>query len=170
MKKLLTLVAGYAAGLALAMKYRKDAGTSKLKPNAKTWKMDAFIDEVVDIHKSAYSDAKEYVETNLEDVKDLDSLKAKVTTKMSWLADEAETLITSLKERGEEKKSELEGEAKKSAAGLSDTIVDTLAGWIDTAKSKLEIAHTAVNSKLDVTEPVRKNPVKKPAAKKVATK
>jgi hypothetical protein len=35
MKKLITLLAGYAAGIAVAMKYRKDHGTSKLQ-NADT--------------------------------------------------------------------------------------------------------------------------------------
>jgi hypothetical protein len=78
MKKLLTLAAGYAAGLAVAMKYRKDHGTSKLATDPSRSKVDAFIDEVVDIHKTAYGDAREYVTTNLEDVKDMGDLKTKV--------------------------------------------------------------------------------------------
>lgn len=57
--RLFTLLAGYAAGLAIAMKYRKDAGTSKLDTEAKnTSKLNSFIDEVVDIHKTAFSDVK----------------------------------------------------------------------------------------------------------------
>ena len=56
--KLFTLLAGYAAGLAVAMKYRKDAGTSKLDENTSKSKIGAFIDEVVDIHKTAFSDVK----------------------------------------------------------------------------------------------------------------
>lgn len=57
--RLFTLLAGYAAGLAVAMKYRKDNGTSKLDPviPAKT-KLNSFIDEVVDIHKTAYADVR----------------------------------------------------------------------------------------------------------------
>ncbi len=170
MKKLLTLVAGYAAGLAVAMKYRKDNGKSKLSANPDKSKLDNFFDEVVDIHKSAYGDAKEYVETNLEDVKDLDSLKAKVTTKMSGLADEAETLLTSLKDRGEEKKEELLDEAKNKGVSLSDLAVDTVSGWIDTAKQKLETVHEAVNSKLDTTKTSTKPTAKKVVARKPAAK
>ncbi len=56
--KLFTLLAGYAAGLAVAMKYRKDAGTSKLDETTSKSKIGAFIDEVVDIHKTAFSDVK----------------------------------------------------------------------------------------------------------------
>ena len=57
--RLFTLLAGYAAGLAVAMKYRKDNGTSKLENtvNNKS-KLDSFIDEVVDIHKTAFADVK----------------------------------------------------------------------------------------------------------------
>lgn len=57
--RLFTLLAGYAAGLAVAMKYRKNNGTSKLdteNPNAS--KLNSFIDEVVDIHKTAYTEVK----------------------------------------------------------------------------------------------------------------
>jgi polyhydroxyalkanoate synthesis regulator phasin len=145
MKKLLTLVAGYAAGLAVAMKYRKDAGRSKLTTDPSKSKVDAFIDEVVDIHKTAYGDAREYVTTNLDDVKDLPTLKEKATEKMSSLMDEADTLYSSLKkkvtsekqaiEQGVEdlieKKDTLEDEAKAKASSLSDTIVDKLATWIE---------------------------------------
>lgn len=127
MKKLFTLVAGYAVGLAVAMKYRKDHGKSKLASDATQSKFDGFINEVVDIHKSAYGDAKEYVETNLEDVKDFDTLKSKVSTKMSGLADEAETFITSLKEKGIEKKEALVDEAKDTGANFSDIVVDKIA-------------------------------------------
>ncbi len=181
MKKLLTLVAGYAVGLTVAMKYRKDHGKSKLSSDPSKSKLDGFIDEVVDIHKSAYGDAKEYVETNLEDVKDFDTLKSKVSTKMSGLADEAETFLTSLKEKGAEKKEVLEekvedliekkdaiiDEAKDAGSSFSDVAVDRIVGWIEWAKSKIETAHTAAKSKFD-TLPAPKKPVakKKPAAPK----
>ena len=57
--RLFTLLAGYAAGLAVAMKYRKDAGTSKLENTSnKKSKLDSFIEEVVDIHKTAFADVK----------------------------------------------------------------------------------------------------------------
>lgn len=57
--KLFTLLAGYAAGLAVAMKYRKDAGISKLEKSIENkTKFNSFIDEVVDIHKTAFADVK----------------------------------------------------------------------------------------------------------------
>ncbi len=57
--RLFTLLAGYAAGLAVAMKYRKDVGTSKLENTSnKKSKLDSFIEEVVDIHKTAFADVK----------------------------------------------------------------------------------------------------------------
>ena len=60
--RLLTLLAGYAAGLAVAMKYRKDNGTSKLNDvDATKTKLNSFIDEVVDIHKTAYADVKGFI-------------------------------------------------------------------------------------------------------------
>jgi hypothetical protein len=55
--RLFTLIAGYAAGLAVAMKYRKDAGTSKLTTPTKST-IDSFFDEIVDIHKSVFADVK----------------------------------------------------------------------------------------------------------------
>jgi cobalamin biosynthesis protein CbiD len=78
--RLFTLLAGYAAGLAVAMKYRKDNGTSKLDtetPN--TSKLNSFIDEVVDIHKTAFADVKSFVSENFDDVDNFDDLKSKVT-------------------------------------------------------------------------------------------
>ncbi len=57
--RLFTLLAGYAAGLAVAMKYRKDAGKSKIDTSTdNTSKFNSFIDEVVDIHKTAFADVK----------------------------------------------------------------------------------------------------------------
>jgi hypothetical protein len=57
--RLLTLLAGYAAGLAVAMKYRKDSGKSKLSTiHEDDSKLNSFIEEVVDIHKTAYADVK----------------------------------------------------------------------------------------------------------------
>lgn len=178
MKKLLTLVAGYAAGLAVAMKYRKNNGKSKLNADPSKSGVDNFIEEVVDIHKSAYGDAKEYVETNLEDVKDFDSLKSKVSEKMGGLADQAEGLIQSLKEKGLEKKEALEAkvdhlrdkkddiinDAKDTGANFSDVAVDKIATWIEGAKAKLDTAHTAVKSKLDTDTPSKKVVAKKKPA------
>ena len=71
-------------------------------------------------------------------------------------ADEAETFISSLKEKGIEKKEALVDEAKDAGSNFSDVAVDKIATWIDEAKSKLDTAHTAVKSKLDTDAPVKK--------------
>ena len=79
--KLFTLVAGYIAGLAIAMKYRKDNGASKLDSlNPMKSKLDTFIDEVVDIHRTAFSDIKEFAKDNFDDVDNFDDLQKKVSS------------------------------------------------------------------------------------------
>lgn len=76
--RLLTLLAGYAAGLAVAMKYRKDNGTSKLNDvDATKTKLNSFIDEVVDIHKTAYADVKGFISENFDDIENFDDLQKK---------------------------------------------------------------------------------------------
>ncbi len=70
--RLLTLVAGYVAGIAVAMKYRKNAGTSKLPEDVKKSTLDNFIEEVVDIHKDVFVDAKKLFDAHFGDVKDFE--------------------------------------------------------------------------------------------------
>ena len=94
--RLFTLIAGYAAGLAVAMKYRKDTGTAKV-PDPKASHMDTLIDEIVDIHKTAFSEVKGFVSTHIDEVTDLDSLKSKVMTSIDSFATEAEARIASLR-------------------------------------------------------------------------
>jgi hypothetical protein len=98
MQKIITLLAGYAAGLAVAMKYRKDAGTSTLThrdPN--TSRLDSFIDEIVGIHKSAFADIKSVVSITFEEVDDFDTLKARVNTLIEGFAQEVEGQIDKIK-------------------------------------------------------------------------
>ena len=95
--RLITLLAGYAAGLAVAMKFRKDAGTSKGDPTKS--KMDNIIDEIVDIHKTAYTEVKGFVTTHFDDVEDFDSLKAKASSLLDSFTAEAESLIASLQKK-----------------------------------------------------------------------
>jgi hypothetical protein len=55
------------------MKYRKQSGESKLESADPTkTKLDTFIDEVVDIHKTAFDDIKGVVMTTFDDVHDFD--------------------------------------------------------------------------------------------------
>lgn len=43
-------------------------------------KLDKFIDEVVDIHRTAFSDVKEFAKENFDDVETFDDLQKKVST------------------------------------------------------------------------------------------
>lgn len=98
--RLFTLLAGYAAGLAVAMKVRHDAGQSKLgstDPNKTT--LDKIVDEVKDIHQSTYADVKKFVVNHFDDVHDFESLKVKVSSIVDNVAAEAEAFITSLQEK-----------------------------------------------------------------------
>ena len=177
--RLLTLIAGYAAGLAVAMKYRKEAGTAKT-PDPKASKMDNIIDEIVDIHKTAYTEVKGFVSTHLDDVKDFDSLKSKVMTSIDSFATEAESLISSLRSKGVEKgekiktavdalyaeKNKLIDEAKTKGSSFADVAFDTLSGWIDEAKAKLTTAHSTIKAKIDTPTPIAKQPTPKKAPAK----
>jgi hypothetical protein len=60
------------------MKYRKDAGTSKLPKDTSKSNLDSILEEVVDIHKTAFADVKKFITSELADVNDFDSLKLKV--------------------------------------------------------------------------------------------
>ncbi len=107
--RLITLVAGYVAGIAIAMKYRKTTGTSKLAADPKKSTLENFVDEVVDIHKDAFGDAKKLYDTYFGDIKDFDGLKTKIETLVSTFATEVEDRINSLRSEGEAKKAEVEG-------------------------------------------------------------
>ncbi len=180
MKKLLTLLAGYTAGLAVAMKYRKESGKTKIDPTKS--KMDNFIDEVVDMHRTAYDEVKGFLASHFDDVEDFDGLKAKAAGLLDSFATEADELIASLMNKGNtqketimkkveslytEKEAIIES-ARNKGMTFADVAHDTLVSWIDEAKSKLAEAHALTKSKLEampVKKPVaRKAPVKKPQA------
>ena len=162
------------------MKFRKDAGKIKTDPTKS--KMDNFIDEVVDMHKAAYTEVKGLVATHFDDVEDFDGLKSKVGSLLEGFTTEAEALIASLKNKWMtegagvrakvealyEEKSELLEKAKEKWSTFADVAHDTLMSWIDEVKSKLTEAHALAKSKLE-TAP-KKSPAKKPVAKKPVTK
>ena len=177
--RLITLLAGYAAWLAVAMKYRREAGTSKLGVDPKQSKIDAFIDEVVDLHKSAITDAKSAYRTHFGDIESFDDLKAKVTTLIDSASDEAESYIASMRARGADKKEILESEvdaffaeknkileeAKDKWAELTDTATDTVTSWIESAKSRLLLLRDSMKENIKFEMTVEKTPVKKSTAK-----
>jgi hypothetical protein len=146
------------------MKYRKQSGESKLE-SADTGKnmLDSFIDEVVDIHKTAFEDIKGAVMTTFDDVHDLEGLKSKVTSLVEGFSSEAEEKIAELKTQGEEKKAEaltlLDSfyeskkesieQAKTRASGFADIAHDTLDTLLTEAKTKLDEAYATLKTKLE---------------------
>jgi ElaB/YqjD/DUF883 family membrane-anchored ribosome-binding protein len=185
--RLITLLAGYAAGLAVAMKYRGNTGSPDTTDKTK---VDAFIDDVVDIHKSAYTWVKKFVATNFDDVHDMESLKTKAGSLLDSAKTEAEALIASLQEKGIEKKEAIESEvdalfaekekvinaAQARSADLADTATDTVTSWIDIAKSRLQSVRDSIRENIRFEASIEdlpaeksvtmKAPAKKPAAKK----
>ncbi|MBC7503678.1 hypothetical protein H7169_01805 [Candidatus Gracilibacteria bacterium] len=169
--KLFTLVAGYIAGLAIAMKYRKDNGTSKLDSlNPLKSKLDTFIDEVVDIHRTVLSDVKEFTKDNFDDVDNFDDLQKRVSNIVGEFSSTLEGHIENAKKAGITKKNELMKVAKafysknestlesaKSRAalftGISESTIDS---WIATVHTELSNAYDRVQSTfLDSTTPTK---------------
>lgn len=97
MKKLLTLVGAYAAGLAVAMKLRKDKGTSKLEKNPKKITAGNVVDEIVDIHKVLYADVKNFLTPLFEDIDNVDDLKVKVSEVVDGFSSKMNELFAELK-------------------------------------------------------------------------
>ena len=186
--RLFTLLAGYAAGLAVAMKYRKDNGTSKLDTDASsTSKLNSFIDEVVDIHKTAFADVKWFMAENFDDVESFDDLKSKVTGIISDFTENLDSHIETAKKAGTTKKDELLkiaeefyntheatlDRAKTRAASFTGIPEDKIDAWIETAKNELTTAYATIQSKFsDITtgEAPKKTSTRKPAVKKTPTK
>lgn len=165
--RLITLLAGYAAGLAVAMKYRKDAGTSKIDTDPNKSKMDSIIDEIVDIHKSAYADIKSTVTATWEEVEDLDGLKAKVMTVVDGFTSDVEAKVTELRTRGEikaevlektlddslaEKEAAIES-ARTKALTFADGAMDTVDAFLTEATKKLRASHKKLKTKLTKEAP-----------------
>lgn len=186
--RLFTLLAGYAAGLAVAMKYRKDNGTSKLDTEApNTSKLNSFIDEVVDIHKTAFADVKGFMAENFDDVENFDDLKSKVTGIVSDFTKNLDSHIETAKKAGTTKKDELLKiaeefyvtheatleRAKTKAASFTGIPEDKIDSWIETAKNELTSAYATIQSKFTETatgETIKKTPTRKPAVKKAPAK
>lgn len=166
MKKFLALVGTYAAGLAVAMKLRKDKGTSKLAKDSKDITAGNIIDEIVDIHKTAYTDIKNAMAPIFEDVKDFDGLKAKVAEMVDEWSDKLETAFADLKEEGEEKKEVAMGmledaktkaektleTAKEKAVSFGDQAEDKIEKWIADIKKKFDTQYAKLKTKVEKME------------------
>ncbi len=159
--KILTLVAGYIAGIAVAMKYRKDIGASRLPGDIKDSTLDNFIDEVVDIHRDVYTDAKKLYDTHFGDVKDFDDLKGKIEILVNNFSTDIEGRLATLKTQGEERKIETENiiewaykekialldEAKKRALTFAGTALDIVEPWIAKARTALDTSYTQTKTR-----------------------
>ncbi len=179
--RLLSLIAGYAAGLAVAMKYRKDTGKSKLATPTKSH-IDSFFDEIVDIHKSVFADVREFAVLHFDDVENFDDLQAKVSGVIAGFTDNLDTHIVTAKKAGATTKTELLKiveefynsheatleSAKVRAASFSGIPESTIDSWIMTARSELIATYTAIQKKFQ-TPASKKTPMKKPAATSTKT-
>lgn len=159
--RLLTLAAGYIAGIAVAMKYRKDAWASKLPDDIKKSTLDNFIEEVVDIHKDVFVDAKKLFDTHFSGVNDFESLKAKIESMVMTFSEEVESRINTLKTEWEAKKTEVESivewayqekialleEAKSRALAFAGTALDTVEPWLLEARKKLDANYKKTKTK-----------------------
>lgn len=159
--RLITLAAGYIAGLAVAMKYRKDAGASKLPEDVKKSTLDNFIEEVVDIHKDVFTDAKNLFESHFGDVHDLEGLKTKIETMVTAFGTEVETRLAGITAEGEARKTEIEStiegvynekvalleQAKTRAIEFAGTALDTVEPWIADARKKLDANYKKTRTK-----------------------
>lgn len=156
MKKwLITLLAGYAAGLAIAMKFRKDQWTSKLSTETPDKWVEGFISEVVDIHRVAFDEAVKFFDDHLDDVTDFDTLKSKVERVISGFIPEIQTKIDTLNAEGEAKKQEALDLIEKSygekqaflqtaharAERFVDRGSDLLKSWVSDLTKKLDAAY-----------------------------
>jgi len=164
MKKFITLLAGYAAWLAVAMKYRKDHGASKLQnaDSAKA-KFDSFIDEVVDIHKSAFADLKNVVHVSWDDVENFDMLKSKLLSLVDTYAVDVEDAIAQIRSTWEQKKTEILAllekayeekqdmieSARTKALSFADVAHDVLDTLLIDAKARLDAGHSNVKAKIE---------------------
>lgn len=142
MRKLLTLVAGYAAGLAVAMKYRKDSWASKLQnADPSKSKLDVFLDEIVDIHKSAFADLKNVVQVSWEEIDSFDTLK----NKAQWLIDGFQSEFESRLE-------EFQGTAatkKKSALEWLDALYADKKQSLQDARTKADSLEDGAEAQVD---------------------
>lgn len=105
--RLLTLVAGYVAGLAIATKYKSQTSKSKKTVDPTKSKLDLFIDDMVDLHKSAFADIKNTVHTSFfDDVKDFPTFKSRLTSLADTFSDEFESRLVDISGNAEEKKTQ----------------------------------------------------------------
>lgn len=142
------------------MKFRKDSGKSKLPSETGESKMEDFISEVVDIHRTAFDEAKKFFDDHLDDVTDFDGLKAKVENVIAGFIPEIQAKINAISAQGDAKKQEVLNLIEKSygekqaflqnaqakAERFVDVGSDTLKSWVADITHKLDAAYEKLKS------------------------
>ena len=127
-KSLLLLGIGYLGGIAVALKYHKKTAASLKEELAKTdKKCGVFWKHIVQIHRDLFTEAKEAA-LSPENMEKLEAYKQKLLVHVDEFRKDADAKIADLKQKGIQKKDELEVELKK----LYDRRVELL----DQAKTK----------------------------------
>lgn len=161
--RIISLLAGYAAGLAIATKYKKATSKIKKAVDPTKSKLDLFIEEIVDLHKNAFEDIKSTVSTTFEDVEDFDGLKTKLTSLVDTFSDEFETKLADISGNADEKKEKaidwLETiytkykttllNAKKKAAEFSGDATENMEDVVTHAEAAIEKKYTSTKKKLE---------------------
>lgn len=159
-------MAWYAAGLAIAMKYRKDHQTQEAPLPEWTTprsKVDNFIDEVVDMHKTAYGDIRDAVAVTFEEIKDFEELKKKVQEFVEGFRSEFDTKIADMTTQGtakieqaqkllEEfysKKQDLLKNAGEKAMSLSNISQDAIDLLLGEARKHLAESYEKIKAELN---------------------
>ncbi len=162
-KWIITLLAGYAAGLAIALKYKKDARQTSLeqKEEEKT----TLIDDIVDIHKQAFSEIKNKVQETLDECKDMESLKNKASFAIDNFKKEAEELIASLESKRETGKEKIEEalaylyEKKQALLDEAKTKWTSIANEVQTVTAEVEEFILELKNQLETTYNELKNTI-----------
>jgi len=146
-KGILTLLAGYAAGLAIAMKYKKD--------HKKHDTDSSMLDDIIEIHKTVFDTAKKSVQEFLDGIETPDDLKTKVMGVVDTFVTETKSTLSRLDEATADKRSALLEKteslfvektalidmAKEKWVQLQKNPQDTMNEWATEAKEKLSQAY-----------------------------
>lgn len=163
--RLITLALGYVAGLAIATKYKQSTSKLDTPLDPTKSKLDLFIDEMVDLHKEAFTDIKNTVNTSFEDVKDFETLKIKVSSLVDSFSDEFESRLSEISGSADEKKDQaltwLETiyekykstllSAKQKGEELVSDSVENAEEVVSKAETEIEKKYTSTKKKLQAT-------------------
>ena len=145
------------------MKYRKNSQPQVETDSTKT-KMDVFIDDVVDLHKTAFAEIKGVVSVTFEEIKDFDELKQKVNEFISGFKTEVDKKVSEVSTEGSakfeqirrileelySKKQELLKNAGNKARSLSNISQDSIDGLLTDASARLADSYEKIKAELKI--------------------